>query len=183
MLCLPALIALVFALSFLCPFQSTGARWQEPRTVYVSPRCQYYDRCNGSIMIESWSNWVMFSWSSTFVPKRESWQIQVFNPGGGLQKTMFLSVRLQKTMFLSVTPLDWKLESQGSTFFLEMSCAFSKWPYGDVMTSHDFGLVTLIQRATNGIRDWGSAKLMTSHDLVIPEIIQRAQLLASRIMG
>ena len=46
----------------------------------------------------------------------ESCEIQVFNPGGGLRKTMFLSVGLRKTMFLSVglrktmflsvTPLD-----------------------------------------------------------------------------
>ena len=46
-----------------------------------------------------------------------SCEIQFFNPGGGLQKTMFLSVGLQKTMFLSVNDVSFSQTSKNDVSF------------------------------------------------------------------
>ena len=54
-------------------------------------------------------NWVMIGGSCFGIG--ESCEIQVFNPGGGLRKTMLLSVGLRKMMFLLV-----RLRKNGVSF-------------------------------------------------------------------
>ena len=68
-----------------------------------------------------------------------------------------------------------------------MSRAFSKWPSGEIVTNHDFGLATIIRqaqlRAADGMTDRRSGQIITNHDLVIPEIIHRVQPLTSSIVA